>query len=955
MPYPAKLICGCLLILLIACALFTLQSSYAANPKPQTLSFEDRVTAQRAIEAVYWRHRIWSKDNPQPKPTLEEVLPEAALRSKVEQYLRQSQELEIYYQRPISAAELQAELERMARNTRQPQVLRELWADLDNNPLLVAECLARPLVVAREWQQLWGKDESGRMKDEPRMQPLPSFFPPQPFDYRLPVITTATVPCGNDNWTATSSIGAPDARSNHVAIWTGSEMIIWGGRNVNLLLNTGGRYLPALDAWGATAMTGAPSFREYHSAVWTGSEVLIWGGAGINNSRLNTGSRYNPLTDTWSAISTLGAASPRVGHTAVWTGSEMLIWGGSDSKYLNTGSRYNPTKDSWSTINQTGAPTERGVHTALWIGSEMLIWGGNSGNNDITLLNTGGRYNPIADSWKTISNVNAPSVRRYHTSVWTGDEMIVWGGEGSNISYLNSGGRYNSASDSWTFVNPNGAPSPRENHVAVWASSEMVIWSGNTNGPNFNTGGRYNPALDSWENTSVSGAPEARSFATAVWTGSEMIVWGGYNTNKGGRYSFAPALTLSQVTPFFTAVGGDGNITISALGGCTWTASSNANWLIITSGNSGAGNGPVNFSVAANTSGSPRTAVVTINTRTVMITQAGDNPVPTLVSLSPTSVLAGGPAFTLNLTGANFVNVSAIRWNGANRITTFVNNAQLTAQILATDLLTLGAASITVFNPAPGGGTSNALSFTLNSSVSSISAASFSGTQVAPESIVAAFGTGLATQTLTASIVPLPSTLAGTSVKVRDSVGVERLAPLFFVAPQQINYLIPVGTATGVGTIIVTSGDGKQSIGAVQIAAVAPALFAANANGQGVAAAVALRVKPEGTQSFEPVAQFNSATGRFVTTPIDLGAANEQVFLLLFGSGIRGRSALTAVTCQIGGTIVPVSFAGAQGGFVGLDQINIGQLPRTLAGRGEVDLVLTVDGKVANTVRIAIK
>ncbi|MBI3426604.1 MAG: hypothetical protein HY011_27055 [Acidobacteria bacterium] len=191
-------------------------------------------------------------------------------------------------------------------------------------------------------------------------------------------------------------------------------------------------------------------------------------------------------------------------------------------------------------------------------------------------------------------------------------------------------------------------------------------------------------------------------------------------------------------------------------------------------------------------------------------------------------------------------------------------------------------------------------------------------------------------------------------MRVRDSAGVERPAPLFFVAAGQVNYLLPAGTAAGAATVTITSGSGKLALGAVRIAAVAPGLFAANANGQGVPAAVALRVRGE-VQTFEPVARFDSVAGRFVTAPIDLGPEGDQVILLLFGTGLRGRSALAAVTCTMGGVSVPVSFAGAQGDLVGLDQINVGPLPRALAGRGEVDLVLLVDGKTANTVRVNLK
>ncbi len=239
-------------------------------------------------------------------------------------------------------------------------------------------------------------------------------------------------------------------------------------------------------------------------------------------------------------------------------------------------------------------------------------------------------------------------------------------------------------------------------------------------------------------------------------------------------------------------------------------------------------------------------------------------------------------------------------------------------------------------------------------SVASVSAASFSGTALATESIVAAFGAGLATSTQSAETLPLPTSLAGTRVLVKDSTGNERPAPLFFVAPLQVNYQMPPGTATGLAIITVTSGNGTVLVGQAQIVAMAPGLFAANANGQDVAAAVALRVKADGAQSFEPVVRYDSGQSKFVAAPLDLGPETDQVFLILFGTGIRFRSSLAAVTATIGGAESQVLFADAQGGFVGLDQVNA-RIPRSLIGRGEVDLVLMADGKTANTLKVNIK
>jgi uncharacterized protein (TIGR03437 family) len=237
--------------------------------------------------------------------------------------------------------------------------------------------------------------------------------------------------------------------------------------------------------------------------------------------------------------------------------------------------------------------------------------------------------------------------------------------------------------------------------------------------------------------------------------------------------------------------------------------------------------------------------------------------------------------------------------------------------------------------------------------LAAVSAASFRGAELTSESIASVFGQNLATGTASAITTPLPTSLAGATVSVRDSVGAERLAPLFFVSPGQINFLLPAGTALGPASIT-TSGNGATASGATNIGAVAPGLFSANADGRGVAAAVVLRVRAGGGQSFEPATRFDSATNRVVAVPIDLGAAGDQVFLLLFGTGLRQRSSLAAVTARVGGTAAPVSFAGAQGSLVGLDQVNL-LLPRTLIGRGAVDVVLTVDGKTANTVGVSIR
>jgi len=236
----------------------------------------------------------------------------------------------------------------------------------------------------------------------------------------------------------------------------------------------------------------------------------------------------------------------------------------------------------------------------------------------------------------------------------------------------------------------------------------------------------------------------------------------------------------------------------------------------------------------------------------------------------------------------------------------------------------------------------------------SVSAASFAMGTVAAESIIAGFGTNLAGATALADALPLPTTLGGISVVVKDMLGVERPAPLFFVSPTQINYELPAGTALGEASVTIKQGNNIAATGRLQIAPVAPGLFTADASSRGVVVANVLRVKADGSQSYEPVAQFNVVTARYEPLPIELGPESDQLFLVAFGTGFRNRSDLSAAMATIGGANAEVLFAGAQGNLVGVDQANI-RIPRSLAGRGNVDVVFRVDGKTANTVNLSVR
>ncbi len=309
----------------------------ATNTASQrTLTFSDRVAYQRAVEEVYWQHRIWPKENPRAKPSLDKVISQEQIEQKVQEYLRNSQLLSDQWQRPITAEQLQAEINRMASHTRQPEVLRELFVALGNDPFIIAECLARPVLSERLVAELGVASNAADAPESLGMTETESSMMTDQLgsDYYLPEIASSPVeyPAGGcvDNWTATSTVGAPDNRAYPTAVWTGTEMIVWGGGTNTTSLNTGGRYNPSTDSWTATTTTNAPQGRRAHTAAWTGSEMIVWGGEGSSRGGriLKTGGRYNPSTDSWVATTTTGAPSARFLHTAVWTGTEMIVWGG---------------------------------------------------------------------------------------------------------------------------------------------------------------------------------------------------------------------------------------------------------------------------------------------------------------------------------------------------------------------------------------------------------------------------------------------------------------------------------------------------------------------------------------------------------------------------------------------------------------------------------------------------
>ena len=554
-PTIAIRICG--VALLFACAL-TFRPAFS-GALPRQITLDDRVKAQRAIEEVYWRHRIWPAENTAAKPPLADVMPDAAIRESVEDFLRRSSVMASYVQKPVDGRALQAEIDRIVRETQAPETLRELFEALHDDPFLIAECLARPLVTQRLLDLKFAGDANALDAQLQAAKSLPldaSALAAPPQGYTVSAVTTTG--CTNDAWTAIAP--AVFKRYFHSAVWTGAEMIVWGGRDIGIF-NSGERYNPATNSWTPTAGGSGLVARFDHTAIWTGSAMIVWGGLGAIGGtvvKFDDGARYNPSANTWTPLSTTNAPVARNAHTAVWTGSKMIVWGGatnidSADPYLNTGGIYDPAANSWSaTSTGDNVPSKRWYHTAVWTGSEMIVWGGDAAGG--AAFDTGGRYNPNTNSWQATSQINAPLHRVDHSAVWTGSEMIVWGGvdplNGSN--YLASGSVYDPAANAWTATSiplNNGHSS----HSALWTGAEMIVWGGDTGqGGGSNTGLRYVRATNSWSPTSTASAPSARSGHTAVWTGladRRMIVFGGKggngSTNTGASYCVGECTSAS--------------------------------------------------------------------------------------------------------------------------------------------------------------------------------------------------------------------------------------------------------------------------------------------------------------------------------------------------------------------------------------------------------------------------
>lgn len=351
-------------------------------------------------------------------------------------------------------------------------------------------------------------------------------------------------------WRPVSSRDVPSGRIEALAAWTGDRMVLLGGGDeMGFPSSPGGQYDPESDQWDpidtwGPGLSGSTILDGY--GVWTGEELVLWHGPSI-------AARYVPRGDRWLSVSPVGGPDCGGNATWIWTGEEMIVWGGAHGVLDNgmmtfvlaaEAAAYNASTDSWRRIADPPSGGWRYDHSAVWTGREVVIWGGRDAEGNY--LNTGMRFDPREDVWTQMTTEGSPSPRADAHMVWTGHAVLVWGGV-NDQEYFASGAVYDPSRDAWRPISTEDAPAARSGEVVVWTGRSLVVWGGATQSMvALATGALYDPVSNTWTTLETSGAPEPRRDACAVWTGSEIIIWGGSDAQgrtyyrTGGRLDELP-------------------------------------------------------------------------------------------------------------------------------------------------------------------------------------------------------------------------------------------------------------------------------------------------------------------------------------------------------------------------------------------------------------------------------
>jgi Galactose oxidase, central domain len=345
--------------------------------------------------------------------------------------------------------------------------------------------------------------------------------------------------------------GPVDGRVAASLVWTGQELIVWGGEAGTELARKadGAACNPSRGAW--RALAAAPiGPRSEHAAVWTGKEMIVWGGTGVPSEAVPDAAAYDPEQDRWRPIPN-APIGPTAFPVAVWTGTEMVVWGGSRSgggAVGEGGAAYNPSRNRWRRI-PTGPLRKRAGAASAWTGCEIVIWGGRS-IEESGFLDDGATYDPATRRWRPLPSAplgteRVPNPDRvgglppvlttrgfiHPNALWTGDEFMVWG----NLHAFRSGApqamplaAYKPTARKWRALASPEIEFARQTEGtggerAVWAGDAMVAWTGNVDARGLRAL-RFDVERGQWQelpppSVVPSYAPDL------VFTGTLVIAW----------------------------------------------------------------------------------------------------------------------------------------------------------------------------------------------------------------------------------------------------------------------------------------------------------------------------------------------------------------------------------------------------------------------------------------------
>jgi hypothetical protein len=359
--------------------------------------------------------------------------------------------------------------------------------------------------------------------------------PPTVGPSKTPTPTSATAPPGVGTWRTIAT--APIAAGYYTGAWTGSELIIHAPSYEDVPSPVGSidvAYNPATNTWRRLPSSPYPVVAVeggYH-AVWIGSEMLAFG---------SMDAAYSPVTNTWRPL----PPGPAGASAVVWTGQHVIMWGGGCCS-MNTadGAAFDVARGVWEPIPR--APLAARHAPGVWTGTEMIVVGGANLTSDFA---DGAAYDPATRTWRKLPPMPVPVADQ--TLTWTGTEVLVVGGTrsvGDTITVSAAALAYNPSTNTWRRLAD--MPMPRHRHVAVWTGDQLLVWGGKSASPTSSTpsappyGVVYDPATDRW--SAMPPSPlKAHTDAIAAWTGTELIIWGGLgvatSTMLGDGAAFQPA------------------------------------------------------------------------------------------------------------------------------------------------------------------------------------------------------------------------------------------------------------------------------------------------------------------------------------------------------------------------------------------------------------------------------